>query len=129
MTTTTETTDLLEDSNYVKDLLIRDKGFLKKLYDSENNVYKKRILLHADDKLLDSLLCYIHYVANAKIKIKQPHFQAIVKEHKLTLIRNKTEKTKSFKKLIEGPRTVKILFLRKLIPIYKPLLYVLFNEI
>ncbi len=112
----------------MKSYLIRDKGFLKELYSAQDNLRIKRILFTADDGQLNTLLKYLHFLANGEIEIKKDVFEIILKSKKLNFITAKVEKLKLVQQIVNGPRTVKIKFLTQLCSIYSALLYPLFNE-
>jgi hypothetical protein len=81
------------DKDMLKSYLIRDKVFLKSLYDPNSAIArKKKILSTASDTELDTLLHYTHFVTTGQIRIKKDHFNALLNEKKLQYIRNKTEK-------------------------------------
>jgi hypothetical protein len=117
------------DKNYVKTLLVRDKIFLRTLYTSDNLVKSRRILTIADDTQLDTLLHYLHFLANGLIKIKKHNFDVLENARKITYIKNKLETKSKFLKLLTQPRKNKLQFLTKLCPVMGNILYALFNEL
>jgi hypothetical protein len=116
------------NNEQMKSLLIRDKGFLKLLYEGSNPLKNKRVLNSSNDCQIDTLLKYIHFVANGIIKIKKENFDQIKEEGKLKVIKTNIESNTKLKKLLKSERTLKLKFLNKLSKIYSPLLYILFNE-
>jgi hypothetical protein len=112
----------------VKSYLIRDKGFLKTLYESENHLAKRRILQLSDDTKLNTLIKYLHFVATGEIHMTANNFAVIKESKKLPLIVKTVEKKMKTFNLLQSPREEKLKFLLKLSHIYSQLLYGLFNE-
>ena len=112
----------------VKTYLIRDKGFLKSLYEGENHLMKRRILQSSDDSKLNTLIKYLHFVANGEIHITSNNFSVIKESKKLPLIVKMVEKKTKTLNLLQSSREIKLNFLLKLSHIYSQLLFALFNE-
>jgi hypothetical protein len=72
----------------MKILLIRDKSFLKSLYEGSNPLKNKRLLNSSNDRQLDTILKYLHFVSNGHIKIKKENFEIINSENRLKLIKS-----------------------------------------
>jgi len=98
----------------MKSLLIRDKAFLKSLYDGPNPLKNKRILNSSNDCQIDTLIKYLHFVANGIIKIKKENFDQIKEDGKLKLIKTSVESSTKLKKLLKSERLLKLKFLNKL---------------
>jgi hypothetical protein len=116
------------NKDQVKSYLIRDKGFLKELYEGTNHLGKKQRLQTSEDSELNTLIKYLHFVATGEIKIKSANFKIIEGSKKLPLIVKTVEKKSKVLALLRGPRITKLQFLTKLTKILAPLLYALFNE-
>lgn len=112
----------------MKSLLLRDKEFLKSLYESNSSSKTKNVLSFASDQKLNTLLKFIHLVANGEIKVKKEHFESLTSRHLLT-IRKHIESKSSLKKILNGERQVKLQILNKLSPVLHYILYTLFNRI
>ena len=112
----------------VKTYLIRDKGFLKTLYESENHLTKRRILQSADDTKLNTLIKYLHFVATGEIHMTANNFAVVKESKRLPLIVMTVEQKTKTLNLLQSPRETKLKFLLKLSQIYSQLLYALFNE-
>lgn len=112
----------------MKSLLIRDKTFLRQLFEGPNPLKNLRILRGANDTQLDTLIKFLHFLTNGEIKIKKSNFEVIEKEKKLKLIKAKVEKKKNLKNILKSDRSEKLRFLNKLSNVYGALLYTLFNE-
>ena len=113
---------------HVKSYLIRDKGFLKALYESENHLTKRRILQHSDDSKLNTLIKYLHFVSNGEIHMTSKNFAVIKESKKLPLIVKTVEQKRKAIVFLQASRETKLKFLLKLCYIYSELLYALFNE-
>ena len=68
----------------LRSYLIRDKGFLKSLYEGENKVKNNRILMVACDTKLNTLIRLLHFITNGEIKIKRENFEVLRNHRKLT---------------------------------------------
>jgi hypothetical protein len=116
------------NKDQVKSYLLRDKGFLKELYQGPNQLSKKQRIQVSEDSELNTLIKYLHFVATGEIKIKSTNFKLIEESKKLPLIVKTVEKKSKALALLKGPRVTKLKFLLKLTQILSPLLYALFNE-
>ena len=61
----------------LKARMIKDKSFLKDLYEGTNFERKKRILNSSSDSKLDTLLNFLHFLVNGEICMKKEHFDLI----------------------------------------------------
>lgn len=111
----------------MKTLLIRDKPFLKDLYEGTNSLNKKRLLMFANDEKLDTLIKYLHFLATGQISLKKDHFNQLTLRT-VNLLKRNVEKKPKLLFLIESDRNVKLKFLLKLTNVYNLLLDTLFNE-
>lgn len=114
------------NKNIIKALLIRDKQFLRSIYDGPNVLKNKRILNASDDAQINTLLKYLYCVTNGLILINAENFKNIPKV-KLNLLQKHLEKKIDYQNLINGPRQNKILFILKLSSALPFLMYGLFN--
>ena len=112
----------------LKSYLIRDKAFLRELYESPNKIASNRILNFANDTKLNTLIKFLHFLATGEIPIKRSNFELIQTHKKLTYIKRQVEKKSVVLKLVKADREAKIKFLKNLSNIFAPLLYCLFNE-
>ena len=111
-----------------KSYLIRDKGFLKSLYEGQSRQRNNQILNVASDTKLNTLIRLLHFISNGEIKIKRENFEIIQEHRKLSLLKRHVEKKAALNRLLHGERLDKLKFLRKLSSIYSSILYCLFNE-
>ena len=112
----------------VKTYLIRDKGFLKSLYETDNHLTKRRILQTTDDTKLNTLIKYLHFIASGEIHMTSRNFSILKESKKLALIVKNVEQKRKTIVLLQSPREKKLNFLLKLSHVYPQLLYALFNE-
>ena len=110
-----------------KTQLIRDKLFLKELYQSNSLSKSKQILYFASDAEISTVLKYIHLVSNGEIKIKKANFEAL-KKHHLAAIKKNFERKAKFLLILRLNRKDKIKILSKFAPVFSHLLAPLFNE-
>lgn len=111
----------------MKPLLLRDKEFLKSLYDAGSRPSALSKLKSASDQKLNTLLKFIHMVANGDIKIRHSDFQALQKKH-LQAIRARIERKESLRKLLNDERLAKLKVLSVFGGVFHELLYTLFNQ-
>ena len=71
----------------VKQCLIRDKGFLRELYESNNSNKTKSLLNSASDIKLTTLIKFLHFLANGEIPIKKENFEAIQSHKRLHFLK------------------------------------------
>ena len=112
----------------MKNYLIRDKAFLRELYEGESVVKNNRILNFASDTKLNTLLRLLHFISNGEIQIKRVNFEIIQNNKKLSIIKKAVEKKAALKRLLNTDREAKLKFLKKLSSVFLALLYCLFNE-
>jgi hypothetical protein len=111
----------------LKSLLVRDKVFLRELYQGLDFQKKKKVLNAADDTKLNTLIWFLHYLSTGEIRIKKTHFERIP-EKKVSLLRTKVESRRNLNVLMNSDRKTKLIFLNKLAENFVHLLYPLFNE-
>ena len=63
----------------MKSYLIRDKGFLKELYEGNNPLKNKKVLQSAEDSELNTLIKFLHFLSNGEIKDEQLRLQLVHK--------------------------------------------------
>ena len=112
----------------LKRYLIRDKPFLRELYEGSNKLKNNQVLYFASDSKLNTLIRFLHFVVNSVIKIKRENFEIIEKNKKLSTLKKNVEKKAAFSRMLKSERSEKLKFLKQLSSIYSALLYCLFNE-
>lgn len=111
-----------------KTYLIRDKAFLRELYEGPSRVSNNRILTFASDTKLNTLIRFLHFLSNGEIKMKRDNFEIVQANRKLTFLKRNVEKKAALSRLLKSERVDKLKFLKQLSSIYSALLYCLFNE-
>ena len=112
----------------MKSYLIRDKAFLRELYEGPSKTFNNRILNFGSDIKLNTLIRFLHFIANGEIQIKKANFDIINGARKLSFIKRNVEKKSGVTRLLQADRQTKLKFLKQLSAIYGALLYCLFNE-
>lgn len=115
------------NQDQLKLLLNRDKVFLKRLYSGPNIVKNREILQAAEDSELNTLIKYLHFIANGEITITKENFNQLKESKKLKLIQINVENSSKTIKLLNASRKQKLVFLLKLSNVMPNLLYALFN--
>ncbi len=116
------------DQVSVKNQLIRDKEFLRQLYEAQEVPKSKHILTFASDSQINTLIKFLHFLSNGEITIKKENFDEISKARKIQVLKSCVEKKAAVQRLLKSERKIKINFLNKLAPVYPFLLHCLFNE-
>jgi hypothetical protein len=111
----------------MKSLLVRDKVFLRELYQGQDFIKKKKLLNVANDSELNTLIWFLHYLSTGEIRMKKSHFDHL-DSRKISLIKKRVESKHNLNILINENRRIKLLFLNKLAAHFPFLLYPLFNE-
>ena len=111
-----------------RNYLIRDKGFLRNLYEGQSRIRNNQILNVASDSKLNTLIRLLHFISNGEIKIKREHFEDIRDHRKLNILKRNVEKNSTLNRLLQSERLNKLKFLRQFTAIYSSILYCLFNE-
>ncbi len=112
----------------VKSYLIRDKGFLRELYEGPDKLKNNKILNFASDVKLNTLIRFLHLLSNGEIKIKKENFEKLQAHRKLGFLKRHVEKKAAVSRLLKSERIEKLKFLKQLSSLYPALLYCLFNE-
>ena len=112
----------------VKQNLVRDKAFLRELYESKSPLNVKQILNFASDTKLNTLLKFLHFLATGEIRIKKANFDVIKSHKRLHYIKKHVESKIAINRLLKTERQQKLKFLNHLACVYANLLYCLFNE-
>ena len=71
----------------VKQCLIRDKEFLRELYQSKSTYKTKTILNSSSDLKLETVIKFLHFLANGEIPIKKENFDALKSNKRLNFIK------------------------------------------
>ena len=80
------------NQDVMKSYLIRDRAFLRELYEGASKTVNNRILNFACDVKLNTLIRLLHFIANGEITIKKSNFELITSARKLSFIKKHVEK-------------------------------------
>ena len=117
------------DKDTFKAYCMRDRGFLKSLYEGENRLKNNKILNVASDTKLNTLIRLLHFISNGEIKILKENFEVIRDARKLNILKRHVEKKSTLIRLLKGERVDKLKFLKQFSSVYSSILYIFFNEI
>ena len=126
---TIKVTLITMNKEQMKSYLIRDKGFLKELYEGQNSLKNKKVLQNADDSELNTLIKFLHFLSSGEIRMKKENFQKIQESNRLKLLIKTVEKKSKAFKLLKASRKAKLSFLNKLSNVFSYLLDSLFTEV
>jgi len=115
------------DQVHVRELLLRDKGFLLQLY--KNNTYQnKKLISGADEYHLDTLIKVCHLILNNEIPVFEDDIAKIKKAKRIKLLTKYFKSNKDFLEVLEGQRQNKVQILLRFSSIFGFLLTSLFEE-
>lgn len=110
----------------LKAYFIRDKLFLRSLFEGANPLKNRRLILSATEGEIDTLIKYLHYLANGKIKISALNFSKIKRSKKLSFLQREFESEKKYLDLLVAEDLHKRSVLLKLASSYPDILAPLF---
>lgn len=110
----------------LKSYFIRDKFFLLNLFKGQNPHENRRLILSASEGEIDTLIKYLHCLANGKIKIGSQNFANIKRRRKLSILQKEFESDRTFSHLLKAQDLYKRSVLIKLAPAYQDVLTPLF---
>jgi len=119
---------LIEDTDILRDLMLRNKTYLARLYQSKNPAIAKKLLVNSSDKELNLLLQIVHYISEGKIHVTKKCFhQGQIKKRSHFIEKSFGTKEK-VNDLLNSSREVQCKHLTRLANCFPDLLYLLFNE-
>ena len=80
------------DKDTVKSQLVRDKEFLRQLYEATDQVKAKQILTFASDPQINTLIKFLHFLSTGEITIKKENFEEVSKARKIQVLKKFVEK-------------------------------------
>jgi hypothetical protein len=119
--------DVVLDKVYLRQCMLRDKGFFSSLYQGESKGNKK-ILQFSDDRQMNILIKVIYLIVNGEIAISSKNFELIKKSKRIVFLKKSFGKKKDFIKLLNNSREEKLKILTGLSSVFPFLLFGLFNE-
>lgn len=115
------------DKVYFREVLVRDKRFLKDLYHN-NKLQNEKQILGADEFHLNTLIKKFHLILNNTIPILEENVEKIKKAKKLPLFKQHFRSSKDFLATLEAPREQKVLILKRFSALFSFILASLFEE-
>ena len=116
------------DKETVKGQLVRDKEFLRQLYETRDQPKVKHLLTFASDGQLNTLIKFLHFLSTGEITIRKENFDHISRARKIQVLKKFVETKAGVQRMLKADRKIKISFLKKLSTVYPFLLHCLFNE-
>lgn len=110
------------DKVYLRSLFLKEKGFLKQLYNNETQA-----LINANDRALDVLIRILHLISVGEIPLKAQDKSVL--KNKLNSLSHFNSKKVLHQMLFKDNRETKIKHLKQFLKFYPILLYSFFNEI
>ncbi len=98
----------------LKSYFISDKAFLRSLFQGTNYLKNRRLILAANEGEIDTVIKFLHYLANGKIKITAQNFNFLKKSRKLAYLRQTFERNESLNLLLMSDDRTKRSILLKL---------------
>lgn len=114
------------DRQRFKQLLVRDKLWLQELYSTSSEPTRKRLVISASDKKIDTLLKFLHLLSNGEIKMHKEDFESLNKKQ-VAILKKNFESKAGIKRLINSERQDKLKKISKLMCVLPFLLRTLFN--
>ena len=118
----------VSDKSQLKDLMLRNKNFLAKLYTSQSPSISKKIIVNGETSELNVLIQVLHYICAGKLPVKKQDFDCIVQKRKHGVLYRSFRTLEATNKLLNASREVQCQVLTKINGCYKFLFYFLFNE-
>jgi hypothetical protein len=75
------------DQETMKQLLVRDKNFLRELYESSNSASAKKLINFASDLKLNTVIKFLHFLSTGEIPIKKQNFDALIEHKRLIFVK------------------------------------------
>lgn len=116
------------DTTTLRDLMLRDKDFLARLYTENSVSITKKQITNADSEQLCLLVQILHYICNGKIPLKNKSYYSVCKAKRHGFIFRSFRKVENTNKLLNASRENQCESLTKIASCYKDLFYFLFNE-
>ena len=116
------------DKSSLRDLMLRYKDFLARLYTAESASIARKLIVNAESKQLCLLIQILHYISNGSIPMKSKNYNSVCKAKKHGFIFRAFRTLENTNKLLNESRENQCKSLTKIALCYKDLFYVLFNE-
>ena len=116
------------DKNELRDLMLRDKDFLARLFTSDILSITKKLIVNAESSQLCLLIQILHYLASGSIPKRKTDYAKVCRKQKNGFIFKSFRSLENANKLLNEPRENQCKALTKIAVCYPNLFYLLFNE-
>ena len=116
------------DKSALRDLMLRNKDFLARLYTSDSPLYTKKVIVNAETEQLHITIQILHYLANGEIPMRIKDYKSVCVKKKHGFIFKSFRILENVNKLLNESREIQCKALVKIAVCYPNLFYVLFNE-
>ena len=115
------------DKNALRDLMLRNKNFLAKLFTSNSPSFTRKQIVNAESEQLRLLIQILHYLTSGSIPLRTKDYKSFCKK-KHGFIFKLFGSIENANKLLNESRETQCKALTKISVCYPKLFYVLFNE-
>ena len=112
----------------LRDLMLRDKSFLARLYTSDNPLFTRKQIINAESNQLQLLIQILHYFSNGSIPLRAKDYKSICKSKKHGFIFKSFRSLENANKLLNESREIQTKALTKVSVCYPYLFFSLFNQ-
>ena len=116
------------DKSVLRDLMLRDKNFLARLFTSNSPSFTRKQILSAETEQLRLLIQILHYLTSGSIPLRTKDYKSVCKNKKHGFIFKSFRSLENANKLLNESRETQCKALTKISVCYPKLFYVLFNE-
>ena len=116
------------DKTTLRDLMLRNKDFLARLYKAESVQIARKLIVNAESEQLCLLMHVLHYISNGSIPMKIKNYNNVCKAKKHGFIFKSFRSVENTKKLLNESRENQCKSLTKIGLCYRDLFHVLFFE-
>ena len=116
------------DKTFLRLLFLKNKQFLKNLYEGQSLI-NNNIISFASDNALNVLVRVLHLIVNGTIPMRKNDFDAVKKSKKFGSLRKNFESKSAFLQTLNLKREFKMSLLKNFLSLYPNILYFMFNEV
>ena len=116
------------DKDDLRDLMLREKDFLAKLFQSNSVLFTKKQIVNSESRHLTLLINVLHYIANGSIPLRKKDYASVCKSKKHGFIFKSFRTIENVKKLLNESRENQTKALTKISMCYPNLFFALFHE-
>ena len=116
------------DKDDLRDLMLREKDFLAKLFQSNSVLFTKKQIVNSESRHLTLLIQILHYIANGSIPLRKKDYASVCKSKKHGFIFKSFRTIENAKKLLNESRENQTKALTKISMCYPNLFFAFFHE-